>query len=85
MGNRDDSETLVLLVPEHSSILTSYGMECTVCRRPCGGVGGPCDFSVSPSLFEPDFGTLDFGLWTSDLGLTNTCLEQLPIILVISR
>ena len=31
-------------------------------------MGGPCDFSVSPSPFGLDFGTLDFG--TSDLGLT---------------
>ena len=31
-------------------------------------VGGLCDFSVSPSPFGLDFGTLDFG--TSDLGLT---------------
>ena len=45
-----------------------------------GGVGGPCDFSVSPSPFGLDFGTLDFG--TSDLGLTiylpflrNTCIS----------
>ena len=30
--------------------------------------GGPCDFSVSPSPFGLDFGTLDFG--TSDSGLT---------------
>ena len=29
---------------------------------------GPCDFSVSPSPFCLDFGTLDFG--TSDSGLT---------------
>ena len=35
-----------------------------MCRQPCGGVGGPCDFSVSPSPFGLDFGTLDFGLWT---------------------
>ena len=33
-----------------------------------GGVGGPCDFSVSPSPLGLDFGTLDF--WTLDLGLT---------------
>ena len=33
-----------------------------------GWVGGPWDFSVSPSPFGLDFGTLDFG--TSDLGLT---------------
>ena len=33
-----------------------------------GGVGGPCDFSVSPSPFGLDFGTLDYG--TLDLGLT---------------
>ena len=30
--------------------------------------GGLCDFSVSPSPFGLDFGTLDFG--TSDSGLT---------------
>ena len=34
------------------------------------GGGGPCDFSVSPSPFGLDFGTLDFG--TLDLGLTTT-------------
>ena len=39
-----------------------------------GGVGGPCDFSVSPSPFGLDFGTLDFG--TSDLGLTIVLCEQ---------
>ena len=33
-----------------------------------GGVGGPCDFSVSPSNFGLDFETLDFG--TSDSGMT---------------
>ena len=46
-------------------MLKSYGVECAgghvvMCRRPCGG--GPCDFSVSPSPFGLDFGTLDFGL-----------------------
>ena len=30
--------------------------------------GGPCDYGVSPSPFDLDFGTLDFG--TSDSGLT---------------
>ena len=30
--------------------------------------GSPCDFSVGPSPFDLDFGTLDFG--TSDSGLT---------------
>ena len=29
-----------------------------------GGVGGPWDFSVIPSPFVLDFGTLDFGTWT---------------------
>ena len=33
-----------------------------------GGVGGLCDYCVSPSPFSLDFGTLDFG--TSDSGLT---------------
>ena len=33
-----------------------------------GGVGGPCNYCVSPSPFALDFGTLDFG--TSDSGLT---------------
>ena len=32
-------------------------------------VGGPCDFSVSPSPFGPDFGTLDFG--TLDFGTSD--------------
>ena len=38
-----------------------------------GGGGGPWDFSVSPSPFGLDFGTLDFG--TSDLGLTILIIE----------
>ena len=29
-----------------------------------GGGGGPCDYSVSPSPFGLDFGTLHFGLLT---------------------
>ena len=33
-----------------------------------GWGGGPCDFSVSPSPFGLDFGTLNSG--TSDSGLT---------------
>ena len=54
-------------------MLKSYGWKCAgghvvMCRRPCGGVGGPCDYCVSPSPFGLDFGTLDFG--TSDSGLT---------------
>ena len=38
------------------------------------GGGGPCDFSVSPSPFGPDFGTLNFG--TSDLGLTIPSIQK---------
>ena len=34
----------------------------------------PCDFSVSPSPFGLDFGTLDFG--TSDSGFTIICIER---------
>ena len=41
-------------------MLKSYGVG--------GGGGSLCDFSVSPSPFGPDFGTLYFG--TSDSGLT---------------
>ena len=44
------------------------------------GGGGPCDFSVSPSPFDLDFGTLDFG--TSDSGLT-ICIKQKVIIYFI--
>ena len=36
--------------------------------------GGPCDFTVSPSPFGLDFGTLDFG--TSDLGLTISKIDN---------
>ena len=43
-----------------------------------GGVGGPCDFSVSPSPFGLDFGTLDFG--TSDLGLTIRILSRHAVV-----
>ena len=32
------------------------------------GVGGPCDFSVSPSPFGLDFGTLDFGIGLDNIG-----------------
>ena len=46
------------------------------CLKVMGGVGwggcGPWEFSVSPSPFGLDFGTLDFG--TSDLGLTTMCV-----------
>ena len=34
------------------------------------GGGGPCDYCVSPSPFDLDFGTLDFG--TSDSGSTTS-------------
>ena len=42
-------------LPEHSFMLKSWGW---------GGWWGfgPCDFSVSPSPFGLDFGSLDFGL-----------------------
>ena len=39
-----------------------------------GGFGGLCDFSVSPSPFGLDFGTLDFR--TSDSGLTILVMKQ---------
>ena len=56
---------------------------CLKVRGGWGGVvgwwgGGPCDFSVSPSPFGLDFGTLDFG--TSDLGLTITLILSNPEI-----
>ena len=76
MSHRGYSETVLLLALSYQSTplcLKVRGWVCAgghvvVCRRPCGGVGGPCDFSVSPSPFDLDFGTLDFG--TLDLGLT---------------
>ena len=37
-----------------------------------GGVGGPCDFSVSPSPFGLDIGTLDFGLGLDNKMETNS-------------
>ena len=45
-----------------------------------GGVGGPCDFSVSPSPFGLDFGTLDFGL-----GLDNISFEILAWLYPVAR
>ena len=69
-------------------MLKSWGWECAVghvvmCSRPCGGVGGPCDYCVSPSPFGLDFWTLDFG--TLDLGLTiSNFLFSCQEIVVIS-
>ena len=40
-------------------------------------MGGPCDFSVSPSPLGLDFGTLDFG--TLDSGLTILGFNQVII------
>ena len=64
MGKGDHSETLLLLALFYQSTPS--------CLKVMGGGvvvgGGPWDFSVSPSPFGLDFGTLDFG--TSDLGLT---------------
>ena len=47
--------------------------------------GGPCDFSVSPSPFGLDFGTLDFGLrtWDFGLGLDNIYLLSGYIVPII--
>ena len=71
----------------HSELLLSalFYQSTPSCLKVRGGGGGGgvgwggdlCDFSVSPSPFGLDFGTLDFG--TSDLGLTiqftsNVCL-----------
>ena len=47
------------LLPEHSFMLKSYGWEMS--SQLCGGVGGQCDFSVSPwskSFFFPFLGDL---------------------------
>ena len=41
-------------------MLKSYGVG-------AGGVGGQCDYCVSPSPFGLDFGTWDFGTWDSGL------------------
>ena len=64
MSQGDHSETLLLLAPFYQSTPS--------CLKVMGGVvAGPCDFSVSPSPFGLDFGTLDFGL-----GLDNSSLFQ---------
>ena len=49
------SEPLLLLAPFYQSTPSCL-------KVMGGGVGGPCDFSVSPSPFGLDIGTLDFGL-----------------------
>ena len=63
----DHSETLLLLALVMGWLCA--GGHVVMCRRPYGGVGGPCDFSVSPCPFGLDFGTLDFGLDTDVFGL----------------
>ena len=60
MSQGGHSEPLLLLALFYQSTPS--------CLKVMGWGGGPCDFSVSPSPFGLDFGTLDFG--TSDSGLT---------------
>ena len=62
----DHSESLLLLALFHQSTPS--------CLKVMGWGGGPCDFSVSPSPFGLDFGTLDFG--TLELGLTIIIVEE---------
>ena len=71
MSQGGHSEPLLLLALFYQSTPS--------CLKVRGGVGGPCDSSVSPSPFGLDFGTLDFGtldFGTSDLGLTIKCVNQ---------
>ena len=44
-----------------------------------GGVGGPWDFSVSPSSFGLDFGTLDFGLGLDNILQDDLCTTEQEI------
>ena len=54
MGIGDHSETVL--------ILGLFDQSTPSWIKVRGWGGGPCDFSVSPSPFGLDFGTLDFGL-----------------------
>ena len=49
-----------------------------MCRRPCGG--GPCDFSVTPSPYGLDFGTLDSGLRTWAWSYFSSRFSQIGIV-----
>ena len=69
MSQGGHSEPLLLLALFYPSTPS-----CLKVRIGGGGVGGPCDFSVSPSPFGLDFGTLDFGL-----GLDNFLSERFCI------
>ena len=57
MSQGGHSEPLLLLALFYQSTPS-----CLKVRGWGGVVGGPCDFSVSPSPFGLDFRTLDFGL-----------------------
>ena len=79
MGQGDHSKTLSLLALFYKSTpscLKVIGGVCAVghvvmCSRPCGG--GPCDYCVSPSPFDLDFGTLDSGLIVGHCLLYEKC------------
>ena len=74
VGHSEPLSQLALFYQTAPSCLKVRGGWCAgghvvMCRRPCGG--GPCDFSVSPSPFGLDFGTLDLGLtiiWKVEAG-----------------
>ena len=56
-----------------------------------GGGGGPCDFSVSPSPFGLEFGTLDLGLGLDNFFLIDlyyylsTCYLSNALLLLQSK
>ncbi len=82
-GHSEPILLLALFYQSTPSCLKVVGGVCAgghvvMCRRPCGGVGGPCDYCVSPSPFGLDFGTLDLG--TSDLGLTISRLSNAALL-----
>ena len=56
MSQGGQSEQLLLFALFYQSTPS-----CLKVRVGGGGVGGPYDYCVSPSPFELDFGTLDFG------------------------
>ena len=68
MSQGGHSEPLLLLALFYQSTPS--------CLKVMGGVGGPCDFSVSPSPFGLDFGTLDLGLTIKKTSKVNPKVNQ---------
>ena len=71
---------------EHLSLFALFYQSTPSCLKVIGWGGGPCDYCVSPSPFDLDFGTSDSGLtiWFCkiDLGFYDVDIQCINLKLI---